>query len=42
MPTKPLYKSYINGLKRQRFKAIREYKQMDWVDIEKSEMVDVH
>ncbi len=41
-PTKPLYKSYINGLKRQRYKSIREYKQLDWVSVDKSENFDIH
>lgn len=35
MPTKPTYKSLMRGIKRQRFKAIREYKQLDFMHIEK-------
>lgn len=32
---KPTYKSFLRGIKRQRFKAMREFKQLDSLAIDK-------
>lgn len=42
MPTPATYKSFLRGIKRQRYKAFREFKQLDTVDPEKSEAFDFH
>lgn len=42
MPSPATYKTFMRGLKRQRYKAFREFKQLDRLDVEKSEKFDFH
>lgn len=37
MPMRAHYKSLLRGLKRGRFKNMREFKQLDLMDIDKDE-----
>lgn len=40
-PSRAYYKAFLRGLKRQRFKAIREFKQMDRLPLDKDEKFDI-